>query len=202
MRASELKRLVAAAEVDGPSLRAAHGLSEAARAAGLLDVALGSVDTPAGKLLVAVTARGLARVAFPSESVEAIVAELSTKISPRILESARATDEVRRELEQYFDGKRTSFDLPIDWRLSHGFARKTLHAITKVPFGTVTTYGDLAKRLGSPRAARAVGNALGSNPIPIVVPCHRVVRAGGDLGGYGGGVGRKRLLLSLEGSRS
>lgn len=198
--ARDLKRLVARDEAERRSRAASAGLSDAARIAGLLDVALGSVDTPTGRLLVAVTPRGLVRLAFPDEAVDEIVAQLADRISPRILESASATDEVRRELDQYFDGSRTTFGVPLDWRLIQGFARRTLRATAKVPFGSTTTYGDLAYAVGSPRAARAVGNALGSNPIPIVVPCHRVLRAGGSIGGYGGGVERKRLLLSLEGS--
>lgn len=200
MKAQDLKQLAAAAEADSRSRAASHALSEAAHEAGLLDVAFGTVGSPLGELLVAVTARGLARVAYPPEHRDDVLAELAAELSPRVLESARATDEVRRELEEYFEGRRRAFDLPVDWRLIRGFARKTLRATARVPFGTVTTYGELAGRIGSPRAARAVGNALGSNPIPIVIPCHRVVRAGGNLGGYGGGVRRKRTLLSLEGA--
>jgi methylated-DNA-[protein]-cysteine S-methyltransferase len=129
------------------------------------------------------------------------LAELAARISPRILSSAGATDEVRRELDEYFDHRRDRFDLPLDRRLIHGLARDVLAATAQIPFGRTSTYGEIARRIGSPRAARAVGNALGSNPIPVVIPCHRVLRAGGHLGGYGGGVVRKEVLLELEGVR-
>ena len=115
------------------------------------------------------------------------------------MESARGTDGVRRELQEYFERERTRFDLRIDRRLMGTFAKQVLAATSRVPFGRTTTYGELAERIGHPRAARAVGTALGSNPVPVVVPCHRVLRAGGALGGYGGGLPRKELLLELEG---
>ncbi len=127
-------------------------------------------------------------------------ARLSRQLSPRILEHPAATDEVRRQLDEYFAGDRTRFELKLDRRLMRGIARDVLAATARVPFGRTTTYGALAERIGRPRASRAVGNALGSNPIPIVVPCHRVLRAGGDVGGYAGGPSRKRRLLTLEGS--
>lgn len=171
-----------------------------ARAAdeGLLDVAYGELDSPLGELLIAVTPRGLVRIAYEGE--HAVLEELAHEVSPRLLRAPERTDEVRRELEAYFAGERQRFDLPVDWSLIHGFARKVLRATARVPFGQVTTYGTVAARAGSPRGARAAGNALGSNPIPIVVPCHRVLHAGGGLGGYAGGLDRKRFLLALEGS--
>lgn len=171
-----------------------------ARAAdeGLLDVAYGELDSPLGELLIAVTPRGLVRIAYEGE--HAVLEELAQEVSPRLLRAPERTDEVRRELEAYFAGDRQRFDLPVDWALIHGFARKVLRATARVPFGQVTTYGTVAARAGSPRGARAAGNALGSNPIPIVVPCHRVLHAGGGLGGYAGGLDRKRFLLALEGS--
>jgi len=192
----ELKRL--GAGTSERSREAAAALEAAARREGLLDVAVGNVASPVGRLLVAVTPRGLVRVAYPEET--RVLEELAATLSPRVLESAAATDDVRRELEEFFERKRTSFDLAIDRRLMGPFARKVLGATARIPFGRVRTYGDIAARIGSPRAARAVGNALGSNPVPIVVPCHRVVRAGGDLGGYGGGPERKAALLALEGA--
>lgn len=192
----ELKRLGLVAPTR--SRGAAAALQAAARREGLLDVAVGGVDSPLGRLLVAVTPRGLLRIAYPGE--RDVLEELAASVSPRILESAAATDVVRRELEEYFDRTRTSFDLALDRRLMAPFSRRVLGATARIPFGQVRTYGEIAAKVGSPRAARAVGNALGSNPIPIVVPCHRVVRAGGELGGYGGGTGRKARLLELEGA--
>ncbi|HEX6140656.1 MAG TPA: methylated-DNA--[protein]-cysteine S-methyltransferase [Candidatus Limnocylindria bacterium] len=167
---------------------------------GLLDVAVASLDSPLGELLVAVTPRGLVRLAYADETPDAVLAELSERISPRVLRAPERTDAVRRELEGYFAGERRSFATPVDWSLVRGFAVGVLRATARVPFGSVTTYRDVAAAAGSPRAARAAGNALGSNPIPIVVPCHRVVHAGGGLGGYTGGLERKRRLLALEGA--
>jgi methylated-DNA-[protein]-cysteine S-methyltransferase len=166
---------------------------------GLLDVAYATLDTPVGEVVVAATDRGLVRVALPGESLDDVLERLAREVSPRILTYPQRLDEARRELEEYFEGKRQSFELPLDWRLSHpGFYRRVLRATAKVPFGEVITYTDAAKRAGSPRAFRAAGSALGSNPIPIVVPCHRVVRSGGDIGNYGGGPEMKRFLLELE----
>jgi methylated-DNA-[protein]-cysteine S-methyltransferase len=153
-----------------------------------------------GELLLAVTPRGLAYVAFEEEERDELLGRFSRQLSPRILEHPAATDEVRRQLEEYFEGERTRFQLKLDRRLMRGIARDVLAATARVPFGRTTTYGALAERIGRPRASRAVGNALGSNPIPIVVPCHRVLRTGGDVGGYAGGPSRKRRLLTLEGS--
>jgi methylated-DNA-[protein]-cysteine S-methyltransferase len=166
---------------------------------GLLDVAYATVDTPLGEVVVAATDRGLVRVALPGESLEDVLTRLARDVSPRVLTYPQRLDEVRRELDQYFEGRRERFELPLDWRLSHsGFYRRVLRATSKVPFGQVITYSDAAKRAGSPRAFRAAGSALGSNPIPIVVPCHRVVRSGGEIGNYGGGPEMKRFLLEHE----
>jgi methylated-DNA-[protein]-cysteine S-methyltransferase len=197
MKARDLKRLTAGA--DAGSRSAAAALEGAARDGGLLDVAIAETDSPVGSLLVAVTKRGIARVAFEGEDRDSVLADLAARLSPRVLESQAATDDVRRELAEYFERRRHEFDLPVDFSLVHGFGVRTLRATAKIPYGAVTTYGDLAQRVGSPRAARAIGNALGSNPVPIVVPCHRVLRTGGGLGGYGGGVERKAMLLQLEG---
>ena len=175
-------------------------LAQRARKAHLLDVAYASLDSPLGVLTVFVTPRGLLRVAYESEAGDAVVAEVAEQVSPRILRAPARTDEVRRQLDSYFASNRRRFDLPIDWSLSRGFRRGVLRATAGVPFGQITTYGRMARAAGSPRAARAAGNALGANPIPIVVPCHRVLHADGSLGGYSGGVDRKRLLLALEGS--
>jgi methylated-DNA-[protein]-cysteine S-methyltransferase len=194
----ELRKLVSEGDAGEMAREATPRFVEAAGEAGLVTVGVGEVDSPLGPLLIGVTSRGFARIAYPGESRDDVLLEL-TEISPRVVESASATDAARRELDEYFAGRRRSFDLGIDWRLIGGFARRTLRATARIPFGDVTTYGALARRIGEPRAARAVGSALGSNPIPIVVPCHRVLRAGGMLGGYSGGLARKATLLRLEG---
>jgi methylated-DNA-[protein]-cysteine S-methyltransferase len=185
-------------EVDAPPDAVEEAVARLVRRAeGDVDVAYADVDSPFGQLLVAVTPRGLVRVAYPEDDV---LQDVADRVSPRILRAPGRTDEVRRELDQYFGGGRHRFEIPIDWSLSHGFVRKVLRATARIPYGDVRTYGDIAARAGSPRASRAAGNALGSNPIPIVVPCHRVVRSGGILGGYTGGVERKEFLLELEGA--
>jgi methylated-DNA-[protein]-cysteine S-methyltransferase len=188
----------AAPELDAALL--GEELGRRALDAGLADVAYGSMDSPVGELLVAVTDRGLVRVAFASEPGDEVLEELAARVSPRVLRLPARTDAARRELDEYFAGERRRFDLPLDWSLVRGFAQGVLRATARVPFGSVTTYGQMAEAAGSPRASRAAGNALGSNPIPIVVPCHRVLHAGGGLGGYAGGLDRKRYLLSLEGT--
>ena len=178
----------------------AEALARRAADAGLLDVAYATTDSPMGELTVFVTPRGLVRLAYPGEREDELLAELAARVSPRILRAPGPTDEVRRELDDYFAGRRRTFDIPLDWTLVRGFARGVLCATADVPFGAVTTYGQVAAQAGSPRGARAAGNALGSNPIPIIVPCHRVLHADGGLGGYTGGLDRKRFLLTLEGS--
>jgi methylated-DNA-[protein]-cysteine S-methyltransferase len=178
----------------------AAGLSRRAAEAGLLDVAYAETDSPIGELIVFVTPRGLLRVKYADEPIEGVLADVAARVSPRILRAPSRTDEARRQLEGYFGLRRRSFNLPIDWSLVHGFATGVLRETADIPFGDVRTYGQIAARAGSPRAARAAGNALGSNPIPIVVPCHRVLHADGGLGGYSGGLDRKRYLLALEGS--
>lgn len=182
--------------------REALGSSLARRAseAGLLDVAFAALDSPMGQLTVFVTPRGLVRLAYPDAPVDALLDEMAERLSPRILHAPARTDAARRELEAYFAGQRQAFDVPVDWSLIHGFATGVLHATAQIPFGRTSSYGEVAISAGSPRAARAAGNALGSNPIPIVVPCHRVLHADGGLGGYSGGLDRKRFLLRLEGS--
>jgi methylated-DNA-[protein]-cysteine S-methyltransferase len=166
---------------------------------GLLDVAYAMLDSPVGPLLVAATGRGLVRVSFGENyPADKVLVELAEDISPRLLEAPARLDSVRRQLEEYFEGRRTRFELPLDWRLSHGFGRKVLRNTARIPYGAVSTYKEMAAAAGSPRGARAAGNALGANPIPIVVPCHRVLHSGGGLGGYGGGLDRKVFLLKLE----
>jgi methylated-DNA-[protein]-cysteine S-methyltransferase len=192
----DLERRLAGA-VDLDRLRTA--LARRAAADGLLDVAYASHDSPLGPLTVVVTPAGLLQLSYPGEPAEAQLDEIAARISPRILEAPERTDDVRRQLDEYFAGARQAFDLPIDWRLVGGFAGAVLRATARIPFGDVSTYRDVATEAGSPNAYRAAGNALGSNPIPIVVPCHRVLHAGGGLGGYTGGLDRKRYLLTLEG---
>ncbi len=186
----------------GPSLdvdRFRAALSRRASEEGLLDVAHATYDSPLGPLTIVVTDRGLVRLSYPHEAVDVQMQEIADRISPRILAAPARTDPVRRQLDEYFAAERRGFDVPIDWRLVRGFAGNVLRATARIPFGEVSTYRDVAARAGSPNAYRAAGNALGSNPIPIVVPCHRVLHAGGGLGGYTGGLDRKRYLLQLEG---
>ncbi|MEO6059231.1 MAG: methylated-DNA--[protein]-cysteine S-methyltransferase [Candidatus Limnocylindria bacterium] len=180
--------------------RLAESLAARASGAGLLDIAYAAMDSPVGELTVFVTPRGLVRLAYENEPLEQAMAELVERVSPRILRAPARTDAARREIEAYFRGSLRAFGLAIDWSLVRGFAGNVLRAAAEVPFGKVTTYGRLAAKAGSPRAARAAGNALGSNPIPVVVPCHRVLHADGSLGGYSGGIQRKRFLLELEGT--
>jgi methylated-DNA-[protein]-cysteine S-methyltransferase len=186
------------------SARRAAALSSAVRAAaeaeGLVDVAVAAIDSPVGELLLAVTGRGLAYVAFEGEDREVLLRRFARSLSPRVVHSAGGTDEVRRELDAYFAGTRRVFELPLDRRLMTPFARSVLDATARVGYGELATYGQIANAIGRPSAARAVGAALGSNPIPIVVPCHRIVGASGTLTGYAGGIHRKELLLELEGS--
>ena len=177
---------------------------DVARAAGegLLDVAYCEVDTPVGRVVAARTPRGLARLAYEDThaGLDAVLASLAAKLSPRILEAPARLDDVRRQLDDYFSGRRQDFDVPVDLALVRGaFARRLLEATAQIPFGATSSYAAVAAAAGSPRAVRAAGNALGANPIPIVVPCHRVLRSGGALGGYTGGLERKRRLLGLEG---
>jgi len=175
-------------------------ISQAAAAASLLDVAYATLDSPLGRLLVAVTPRGLVRLAYVDHQDEdAVLEHIAANVSPRILAAPRRLDEPRRELDEYFAGARRSFDVPVDWRLTHGFARRVLQATSQIPYGATATYKQVAAQAGSPRGSRAAGNALGSNPIPIVVPCHRILHSGGGLGGYTGGLEKKRLLLGVEG---
>jgi methylated-DNA-[protein]-cysteine S-methyltransferase len=171
-----------------------------AEGAGLLDVAYTEFDSPVGKLLLATTPRGLVKVSFPIQPLDEVLERLANEISPRVLEAPARLDEARRELDRYFEGRQQDFELPLDWQLTHGFYRKVLRATARIPYGQTRSYTEMAKRAGSPRAVRATGSALGSNPLPIVVPCHRVLRSGGTLGGYGGGIEMKQTLLELEGA--
>ena len=196
----ELERRLAAASIPTLDLDEMRGrLARRAADAGLLDVAYGTADSPLGPLTVMVTPRGLVRLSYSGEGIDDQLDELARRVSPRILAAPERTDEVRRQLDEYFSGARHGFDLPIDWRLVRGFAGEVLRATARIPFGAVASYREIAADAGSPNAYRAAGNALGTNPIPIVVPCHRVLHSGGGLGGYTGGLERKRYLLGLEG---
>lgn len=174
-------------------------IAVAAEAAGTLDLAYCELDSPVGPLLAVASADGLLKLGFPNRPVDEQLEWLAAAVSPRLLEAPARLDPVRRELDQYFAGERRGFDLRLDWRLTTGFVNRVLRETARIPFGQTRSYAEMATAAGSPRAFRAAGSALGANPIPIVVPCHRVLRSGGALGGYGGGLDVKRRLLTLEG---
>ena len=165
------------------------------------DVHYALVDSPVGALVAAATPRGLATLSYEDfhGGVDAVLDHLSARLSPRMLEAPARLDDVRRELDEYFEGRRRDFDLDIDWSLASEFGRRILKATAAIPFGEVSTYGKVAAQAGNPKASRAAGRALGANPIPIVVPCHRVVGTNGELTGYTGGLDRKVALLEIEG---
>ena len=165
------------------------------------DVHYALVDSPVGTLVAAATPRGLAALSYEDfeGGVDAVLDKLAAKLSPRILEAPARLDDVRRELDEYFAGRRHDFDLPIDWALTRDFTRRVLKATAAIPFGRVSTYGAVAAQAGNAKASRAAGRALGSNPLPIVVPCHRVIGTSGRLTGYTGGLHRKVALLEIEG---
>ena len=174
-------------------------LADQADADGLLDVAWDTLDTPLGELAVFLTPRGLVRLSYGNEPMADTLDELASRVSPRILRSPRRTEQARRELDAYFAGRLRRFDTPVDWTLTRGFTRGVLAATARVPYGETASYGEVAAEAGSPRAARAAGNALSANPIPILVPCHRIIHGDGGIGGYTGGLERKRFLLRIEG---
>jgi methylated-DNA-[protein]-cysteine S-methyltransferase len=174
-------------------------LERDAQAGDLLDIAYRTVDSAVGPLLLAATPLGLLRVAFANEGHESVLQNLSARVSPRVLEAPTRLDPVARQLEEFFTGRRHRFDVALDWSLSHGFRRTVLeHLNADIGYGTTTSYAALASRSGSPKAVRAVGTACANNPIPIVVPCHRVIRSDGAIGAYRGGPAAKRVLLDLE----
>jgi methylated-DNA-[protein]-cysteine S-methyltransferase len=195
----ELRQSAAGLPADAPP-ELERLVAERAAREGLLDVVYASVDSPLGPLTVAATPRGLVRLAYPAVATSVVLGELAVRVSPRILEAPARLDEVRRELDEYFAGRRRRFELPLDWSLTDGFTRRVLQVTSRIDYGEVRSYTEVARDAGSPRAVRAAGNALGANPIPLVVPCHRVIRTGGGLGGYGGGLERKEYLLQLEGA--
>ncbi|MEE2058365.1 methylated-DNA--[protein]-cysteine S-methyltransferase [Rhodococcus artemisiae] len=169
-----------------------------AEAAGLLDVAYRILDTPVGPLLLAATEAGLVRVAYVVDGLDDVLGELAARISPRILESPARLDTAAAQLDEYFEGARSSFDLPLDLRLATGFRRDVITHLPDIAYGHTASYAEVAAAAGSPRAVRAVGTACAKNPLPVVIPCHRVVRSDGGIGQYAGGVDAKRILLSLE----
>lgn len=174
-------------------------LAAAAQQDDILDVAYRTLDTPVGPLLLAATGQGLVRVAYASEDHDAVLQVLAQRISPRILRVPARLETVARELEEYFAGRRQAFDVPLDWRLSAGFRRTVLnHLAADVGYGRTASYAAVAQLAGNPKAVRAVGSACATNPLPVVVPCHRVVRTDGGMGGYLGGLDAKRTLLTLE----
>jgi methylated-DNA-[protein]-cysteine S-methyltransferase len=193
--------LAALYPVDDDDINRLHArLAAAADRDDLLDVAYRTVDSPVGSLLIAATPVGLVRIAFSSEGHDVVLQNLSDRISSRLLQAPKRLDAVARQLEEYFSGRRHTFDVPLDWQLSKGFRRVVLsHLAIDIDYGTTASYGTLARLSGSPKAVRAVGTTCATNPIPVLVPCHRVVRADGTLGGYRGGPAAKRTLLDLEG---
>jgi methylated-DNA-[protein]-cysteine S-methyltransferase len=172
---------------------------DAAASENLLDVAYDLVDTPIGTLLIAATDRGFCRIAYDAEPDQELE-RLARAFGVRVLRSALPIDPARRQLDEYFEGRRHRFDLPLDIALLADFNRRVLRELARVPYGDVVTYGELAARAARPRAARAVGTVMNRNPLPIVLPCHRVIGANGKLVGYGGGLERKEALLRLEGA--
>jgi methylated-DNA-[protein]-cysteine S-methyltransferase len=173
-------------------------LAVRADAEGLVDVAWTTHDSPVGTLVLAATADGLVTISY--QAADVVVDTLAGKVSPRVLAYPRRLDDLRRQLDEYFDGRRQSFDLPLDWRLASPFQRSVLDVVRRIGFGEVSTYHDVARAIGRPTASRAAGGANARNPLPIVVPCHRVIGSDGSLTGYGGGIERKAFLLEMEGA--
>jgi len=178
--------------------RLRHGLGLAAEAEGLLDVAYTTIDSPVGTLLLAATPKGLVRVAYDLEDHDRVLCALSQRLSPRVLRAPRRLDAAARELDEYFSRQRRVFDLPLDLSLSRGFRQLVQRHLPEIGYGQTRTYRQVAELVGNPQAVRAVGTACATNPLPVVVPCHRVLRADGTPGGYVGGPAAKEALLSLE----
>jgi methylated-DNA-[protein]-cysteine S-methyltransferase len=196
---SFVSALLAVAEPTTETLAAAHArLEDAAADAGLLDVAYTTVDSPVGHLLLAATTRGLARVAFEAEDHDRVLDSLASRLGARVLRSPRRLGAVARELDEYFAGARSGFDLPLDFTLSHGFRQLVQRYLPSIGYGETRSYAEVARSVGRPGAVRAVGTACATNPLPVVVPCHRVLRSDGGLGGYLGGTEATRTLLTLE----
>lgn len=186
-------------EADAKAHRRLHArLTGAAQREGLLDVAYRTLETPVGSLLLAATEQGLVRVAYDVQDHAAVLADLAERVSPRVLQAPERLAEAVRQVEEYFEGRRTRFDLPLDLRLATGFRREVITRLPDIAYGRTESYARMAAAAGSPRAVRAVGTACARNPLPVVLPCHRVVRSDGSPGGYAGGSEAKRTLLALE----
>lgn len=191
--------LASLTEIDPVALARLHdGLAAAAEREGSLDIAYTTIDSPIGRLLIAATPLGLLRVAFESEGLDDVLGTLATRVSPRILEAPNRLESAARELDEYFAGQRRRFDLPLDFGLSTGFRQTVQRQLSSIGYGTTQSYGQIAASVGNPQAVRAVGSACATNPLPIVIPCHRVIRTDGSLGGYAGGLEAKTTLLRLE----
>ncbi|MGN6197686.1 methylated-DNA--[protein]-cysteine S-methyltransferase [Humibacter sp.] len=186
-------------EPTGGELSALHDrLARAAEERGLIDVGYRVVDSPVGRLLVASTEHGIVRIAFEREGFDSVLQALADRVSPRVLEAPARLDRAAAELDEYFAKRRTGFDLPLDFALTRGFRGEVQRLLPTIAYGHTTSYAELANAAGRPRAFRAVGTACATNPLPVVVPCHRVLRGDGSLGGYAGGLDAKRALLDLE----
>jgi methylated-DNA-[protein]-cysteine S-methyltransferase len=195
---NRLRAELAEASAERPTEPLLAELAQRAAASGVLDAGYDSVETPLGRLFVAATPVGIVRVGFESEREEQFIGELARRVSARVLRAPRPLEDARRQLSEYFDGHRREFELELDWRLTVGFRRRVLRATAAIPFGHTRSYRDVASAAGSPNAVRAAGSALATNPLPIIVPCHRVLRSDGGLGGYRGGIPMKRALLGYE----
>jgi methylated-DNA-[protein]-cysteine S-methyltransferase len=197
----EMSQLLAGPpEPDEETMRGLRArLVQDAEAAGILDVGYRSIDTPVGPLLLAATGQGLVRVAYAVEDHDRVLDQLATRVSPRVLRAPARLDAAARELDEYFAGRRTSFDLPLDQRLSTGFRREVLAKLPTIGYGNTASYATMAAAAGRPKAVRAAASACATNPLPVIVPCHRVIRSDGTFGQYVGGEAAKRTLLTLEG---
>lgn len=173
-------------------------LAAASEAEGLLEIAYRTLESPIGGLLLAATPRGVVRIAFESEGTDHVLSDLAERVSPRILAAPQRLDRLAVELEEYFAGKRTSFDVPLDFAMSVGFRERVQRFLPSIGYGRTLSYKDVAEAVGNASAVRAVGSACATNPLPVIVPCHRVLRSDGSLGGYLGGLPAKQLLLDLE----
>ena len=199
MTESDTLAFLAPGETDRPILDRLHDrLVDAATTEQMLDVAYMTVDSPLGPLLVAATETGVVRLAYAREDHDQVLQSLAVKVSPRVLYAPRRLDEAARQLDGYFTGRRRAFDLPLDLRLSVGFRRQVLDHLRTIGYGQTESYAGVARAIGRSGAVRAVGTACATNPVPLLVPCHRVLRSDGALGGYVGGLGAKQALLALE----
>ncbi|MER7212079.1 methylated-DNA--[protein]-cysteine S-methyltransferase [Streptosporangium sp. NPDC000239] len=190
---------VLSAPVDPETMARLHArLAREAEAEGLVDVAYTVVDSPVGRLLLAATPKGLVRVAYQNEDHDRVLETLASRLSPRVLHAPRRLEAAAREIEEYFGRRRRTFDLPLDLSLSRGFRQLVQEHLPEIGYGRTLSYRQVAELVGSPKAVRAVGTACATNPLPVVVPCHRVLRADGSLGGYIGGLDAKTTLLNLE----